>query len=90
MLELIVFSSIIGYVITDILQDEGKPLFWFWKLINKYLSGTIIFNLLTCAMCMSGQIALWSYIFSFDFNLIDCIFTTCSSILLTKIIQKWS
>jgi hypothetical protein len=52
-----------------------------------------------CAKCVSGQIALWTYIISFiqSYHLykhciftiiIDLIFTVCLSILLTKAIQK--
>lgn len=92
MLEIIIYSSIIGYVYADVLQEEHKPLHWWFVFITEKLANKVnwLYYLLTCSLCMSGQFALWSYLYSQEFNLIDFIFTISSSILLTKIIQKWS
>lgn len=39
-----------------------------------------------CALCFSGQLSLWYFLFSQPFNLINLIFTVCLTILLTKIL----
>jgi len=37
--------------------------------------------ILTCELCVSGQIALWTYIFTQPFHLFGIIFCICQSIL---------
>lgn len=93
MLEIILYSSIIGYVYADVLLEENRPLHWWWLFLNKYLANRVfwLYYLLTCSLCMSGQFALWAYIIlTSDFIITDLVFTICGAILLTKIIQRWS
>jgi len=92
MLEIIIFSSVVGYVYAEILLEEHKPLHWWYKLVEKHLANKInwLYYLLNCSLCMSGQIALWTFIFTQKLVLTDLVFTICGAILLTKFIQKWS
>lgn len=92
MLEIIVFSSIIAYVYADILMDDNRPLNWWYNFLIDNVANRVnwLYYLLTCSLCMSGQFALWGFIFNQKFNIIDLIFTISGSILLTKIIQRWS
>lgn len=92
MLEIIIYSSIIGYVYADVLMEEHRPLHWWFNLLTTKVANRInwLYYLLTCSLCMSGQFALWSFIIIGQGGIIDLIFTISGSILLTKIIQKWS
>lgn len=87
MLEIAIISAVIGYTYT-VLMDENMILFWWWKIITKYLSGWKLY-LLTCGKCVSGQIALWSCVYC-GIELIDSIFVICLSILSAKILERWS
>lgn len=88
MLEIAVISGVVAFVYTDVLMNENNILFWWWKLINKYLSGWKLY-LLTCSMCMAGQIALWSSI-CMGYSFIEVIIIVSSAILTAKILTRWS
>lgn len=48
----------------------------------------ILKPILECELCVSGQIALWTYIFTQPFNILGLIFSICLSILLAWLIAR--
>jgi len=96
-LKIAIISSVVAYVYADVLMTDNNVLSWWWQFLNRryaaaVMKGKIVAKLwymLMCSLCMSGQIALWSSLFS-DFSIISIIFTTCLSILITKFIGRWS
>lgn len=90
-LKIAIAASIIAYVYTEVLMAEGNVLWWWWKIVHQYVKKSYILKPLTdCCLCVSGQMALWSYLFLCEFHLMNLVFTICLSILLTKIIHRWS
>lgn len=84
--------AVIAYVYAGVLMEENHLLFGWWKLLNRHLQPVSkwLFTLLTCPLCMSGQFALWTYIFIAQFNIVSLVFTISLSILITKIFMRWS
>lgn len=94
-----IYCSIIAYVYGDILTDPDKILGgwgdWITELHadaanNKEWLKERFFYMISCSLCLSGQLSLWSFLFSQTFDLVQLVFTISLSILLTKIIQRWS
>lgn len=94
-----VSSGIMGVVYVLILTQPGQVLSWWSKLIHNtydkifvrdsdrwFKYDWILKPILTCELCVSGQIALWSFIFFalfplHVFNIFGLIFCICLSIL---------
>lgn len=87
MLETLFISGIIGYTYT-VLMDENMILFWWWKFINKHLTGWKLY-LLTCSKCVSGQIALWTCVIN-SRTVYESVFIISGAILTAKILERWS
>lgn len=92
------FCAVFGYVVTQILMDEGNPLFWYFKIIEK-LPPMLSKPLGTCIDCFAGQVALWVYLYLFTSKTIsganqyhydpfNHIFVICLSIVMAKIIYR--
>lgn len=97
--EIALCSSVIAYVYAEVLMEDGKILFPFWKWLNSvrsYATENNIFiyerlsYMLMCSLCMSGQIALWTFVLTQQFNIMPLVFTVSLSILTTKFISRWS
>ncbi|CAG5001953.1 hypothetical protein DYBT9275_02774 [Dyadobacter sp. CECT 9275] len=93
-------ASVIAFVYVTILTQPGHVLSWWKRFVwdaygiviktqeqqEKYL--WVLNPILECELCVSGQLALWLFIFTIPFNLIGIIFSICLSILLTKILSR--
>lgn len=52
-----------------------------------YFKENIIIRLIRCSVCLSGQIALWYSIIN-QLNIKDIIIITCTTLIITKILQR--
>lgn len=86
MFKLSVLSAIVAYVYKTVLSD-GILNSWFMfglKFENRFFYKPIW----GCLVCISGQIALWSYLFTMNFNLLELIHTISLTIFITFLINK--
>ena len=96
-----ILAAVIGFVYVTILTQPGHVLRWWYELLwdgyNKvfppekeshYKYKWIMNPILECELCVSGQLALWIFLFTAPFNLINLIFCICLSILIAKILSK--
>jgi hypothetical protein len=60
---------------------------WYQRLINK-LPNWLYKPLGGCAKCLTGQVALWYFLFTQPFNLLELLFFISLSILFTSILTK--
>jgi hypothetical protein len=75
-----------GVCVSRVITLEGELFYFYWKWIeplpdwlNKPLGG--------CSKCFTGQVAFWSYIFLFDYNLFYHILFTLSAITIAYIVD---
>lgn len=78
--------AIISWVFVH-LGEPGEIFDWYQRLIGK-LPERIWKPLGGCAKCLSGQIAFWYFLFTGDYNFVNHIFLTASTILVTILIEK--
>ena len=81
-----IFIGIFGYVWSNILTDDGMILNWFDKWSAKYMPDYLYKPIIGCAYCVSGQLALWSYFFMFEYNFLDHILFITTSIFTVEVI----
>lgn len=87
--------AIIAYVYANVLTDRGQLLsgLWLWldQRIGKY---PFIFNpLIGCFKCVSGQVALWWYLYGvfskleYAFNPFEWVYVICLTIFISLILN---
>lgn len=79
----------IGFVWSEILTQPGEAFNWLFKYIDR-LPLWLSKPLGGCAKCVTGQIALWTFIYHYhtDYSLFWHIYFVSLSILITWITQK--
>lgn len=86
------FLAVTAYVFSCILIEDGMLLNKYQKVLNK-LPECLANPLGACDLCFGGHIALWFYIFKYDYNLIEHIFFVSITIFFIKVINiiitKW-
>jgi FtsH-binding integral membrane protein len=94
--------AVVGFIYASVLLDDGNIL----DSLGNYIQGKHadavnegrkfaekFWLMLMCHLCVSGQLALWTYLIVtplYSWSLPSLIFTICLSILLAKIFHKWS
>ncbi len=88
--EIIILCSIVGFVWAEILTQPGHIFNWLFNYIDKNFQTWISKPLGGCALCVTGQIALWTgvYIFRQDYNPFQHIAFISSSIFITWLLLK--
>ncbi len=94
-------SAIIGCCYVLILTEPGQILAGWKEFVNKaydklfkkyspswYRNKWVLKPILECELCVSGQIALWTYIITQPFNILGLIFSICLSIMLAWLIAR--
>lgn len=89
-----VASGVIGAIYVLVLVTPGNVLDWWKNLIHDTYDKIFKFNsanwhkykwilkpIVDCELCVSGQIALWTYLFTQPFHIFGLIFSICLSIL---------
>lgn len=91
-IELLILSvsiSILSVVVCEIISTEGNILY-FYRQFLEWLDDKgfdwIAKPIGYCPKCFSGQLALWFYIFSFDYNLIEHVFFIAWTIYITELL----
>jgi hypothetical protein len=89
MLEIGLICAIIGYVYSSVLTEPkmllNKPYLFLERVFPEFIFSPII----GCFRCVSGQIALWTYLFIHkEYLWYKHILLVCLSILLSVIIDK--
>jgi hypothetical protein len=91
MLEIVLYSLLIAItscVYVFILTDTGMILGWWCDLLHKYIkSDWILKPIIDCEYCISGQIALWSYLFIYK-SIFEWFVFIILSIFFTRIINR--
>lgn len=99
MLLIAVKCAVIAWVYVKILARPGNILGWWARLLNNYLvkekftpyyerkEHWILKPVLTCELCVAGQIALWSYLFPVLWTILDAVFAICLTITIAKTIS---
>lgn len=94
-------AGVSGFVYVTILTQPGQILAG-WKsfLENAYIKifgwetesyfkyRWIMKPLVECELCVSGQLALWLFLFPFLFKVFSLIFCICLSILIAKLLSQ--
>lgn len=80
--------AIIAFVYSDVLTEPKMILNPLYLELEKILPEQIFKPIIGCFKCVAGQMALWSYIFIFDYNFIMHVFFICLTIYLSKIVCK--
>lgn len=86
--------AVISYVYSVILTEPGMILSWWFKILSQLnddgkLPEWMYLPLIGCFKCVSGQFALWAYLYWTDlYNLYEHIFTICLTIFFAIIIDK--
>ena len=73
-----------GKVISFFSRRRGE--YAYDDLYEKYT--WVLKPILTCDLCVAGQIALWSYLFTQPFHIFTLIYTICLTILITRLLAK--
>jgi hypothetical protein len=82
------YIAIFSWVYVNLLTDEDMVLWWWYKLLTKYVhSNYILKPLLTCEYCVAGQLALWTYFF-FPWNFFSHIAYISLTIFLVHVIKS--
>ena len=81
---LIAFS---GVCVSRIITQPGEILSFYGKWLDS-LDDWIAKPLGACSKCFTGQLAFWSYIFLFDYNLFYHILFTLSAVTIAFVIDK--
>jgi hypothetical protein len=86
---IIFFSMVIGQVWVMLIQPEFI-LDWIGKYIDMTIRYRRIHKLLTCSVCMAGQISLWLYLIASadQYSLIDHFVTVTMTIWLTALTNR--
>lgn len=82
--------GVVGWTIANILTEPDMILWPLYDLlVNKWkLSDWIVKPLVGCTYCIAGQVALWSYPFLFDYNVIYHVWAIIFSIFSIEIYNK--
>lgn len=93
--------AVIGWVYVRILTQPGQVLsFWKVFLVSTYdeIFGIntpasdryrwILMPIVECELCVTGQLALWLYLFLMKFILLYLIFCICLAILIAKTLNQ--
>lgn len=84
--ELAVFSIV--YV--KILTDQDMILFWWWKFLHKHIKSDYILKpVVDCEYCVAGQLALWVYPFTHNYNFMFHILFITMTIFMVEIYNVW-
>lgn len=88
--EIIILCSIIGFVWSEILTQPGHMFNSLFNWIDKNFNSIIAKPLGGCALCVTGQIALWTYLYTYrhDYNIFQHIAFISSSIFITWLLLK--
>lgn len=90
-IELSLCISVIAYVYSTILTDEGMILGKLYTYLEYHLPEWVFNPIIGCAKCVSGQIALWYYPLNFglkDYDIRIHLFLICLTILTTSFIKE--
>ena len=84
----IIIIAICSYVYVNILTEQGMILGWWYDLLKK-LPEWLFNPLVGCIYCVTGQVALWYYLFTYwnEYNLLTHIVYICLSIFAVEIIM---
>lgn len=82
--------SVVAYVYSVVLTEPGMILSkWYQFLESKNLPEWIFKPLVDCCKCVSGQWALWIYLFWCDsYNPLEHVFLICLTIFFVILIDK--
>lgn len=69
-------------VVSCLAQQENTILGWYGKLIKK-LPFWLYKPLGGCVACMTGQVAMWYYLFTRSFHLLEFGFFVCAAIIMS-------
>lgn len=79
------YIAIISVVVSEMLITDGNIFAFYGKMLER-LPDVLSKPLGECPRCMAGQIALWSYLFLDDYNIIEHLIFVACSILFTELI----
>ncbi len=79
--------SMIGFMISALVQDDHTPFTWYGKLIER-LPWWLYKPLGGCYRCFVGQICLWYFIFTKPFQLVEFGFFISAGILSAMVYNK--
>lgn len=84
------YCAIVGFVFSGILTKPGEILDFFPELVVWSTDNVKIHKLFfACEKCVSGQVALWFYMFYFtSYSILNHIIIISSSILFTAFLTK--
>lgn len=82
--------AIIAYVYADMMTEPEMIFDRLYDKLENSLPTWLFKPVVGCSKCVSGQIALWHYLFlsSFDYDIEQHIFIICLTILLTSTIKE--
>jgi hypothetical protein len=80
--------AIVAFVYTEILTEQGMILNWLHSIITK-LPATLHKPLISCAYCVSGQMALWLFLYLnwSDYSLLKHVMFVSLTIFFTHVIM---
>jgi hypothetical protein len=86
--------SVCAWVYAEILTDNGMLLNRFYNFIDEHLPWWLAKPIITCVLCVGGQMALWLYLFlvwkfsELQYDLLHHIIFVSFTIFYIKIIDK--
>lgn len=87
LLTTLLLLALSGVCVSRIITQPGEIFSFYYNWIDK-LPDYLFKPLGGCAKCFTGQLAFWSYIFLFDYNLFYHILFTLSAVTIAYILNQ--